>query len=223
VKGLKSVVNNRRRHPDVILVEVQPGEGFGFTYLAEDHFDYAADHFLLPAQKYAALDPNNAEQRRTVAYDFLWRYFNKPNAKGYFRENVRWIAAAAVREKFSAEAEMGKMPRVIAISRKPGDGGIAIRPGTEYLDHPGFPLAIVIGKPSGGGGQAHFFARREDYERVGQSAPTQDVWLPQIIYRLYAETPSVVMGMPKQGKDGDMAVACCALAFGAKAKLVERV
>lgn len=216
------VNESARRHPDVILVEVEPGEGFGFTYLSPEDFDYAADHFLLPAVKYASLDPDDPEQRRTVAYDFLWRYFNKPHAKGYFRENVRWIAAAAVREKFSVEAETGQMPRVIAISRKSGDGGIAIRPGTEYLDHPGYPLALIIGKPSAGGGQAHFFAHRADFERVGQSPPTQDVWLPQIVYRLYSETPSVVMGMPKQGKDGDMAVECRALAFGQKAKLVER-
>ena len=206
----------------MILVEVQPGEGFGFTYLGADHFDYAADHFLLPAAKSASLDPNDPEQRRTIAYDFLWRYFNKPHAKGYFRENVRWIAAAAVREKFTDESKAGTMPRVIVISRKASDGGITIRPGAEYLEHPGYPLAIVIGKPSGGGGQAHFFAKRQDYERVGQSAPTQDVWLPQIVYRLYAETPSVVMGMPKSDKDGEMAVECRALAFGRKAKLVER-
>lgn len=211
-----------RQHPDVILVEVQPGEGFGFTYLSVGDFDNAADHFLLPAVKYAALDPHSDEQRRTVAYDFLWRYFNKPQAKGYFRENVRWIAAASVREKFLEEGKAGVMPRVIVISRNAGDGGISIRPGAEYLEHPGFPLAVVVGKPAAGGGQAHFFARREDYERIGQSAPTQDVWLPQIVFRLYSETPSVVMGMPKTGKDGDMAVECRALAFGQKAKLVER-
>ena len=216
------MTDSGRRHPDVILVEVQPGEGFGFTYLSVDDFDYAADHFLLPAQKYAALDPNNAEQRRTVAYDFLWRYFNKSQSKGYFRENVRWIAAAAVREKFSAEAQAGEMPRVIAIGRKPSDGGIVIRPGSEYLEHPGYPLAVIIGKPSAGGGQAHFFSTREDFERVGQKPPTQDVWLPQIVYRLYVQTPSVVMGMPKQGKDGDMAVECRALSFEQKAQLIER-
>ena len=31
------------------------------------------------------------------------------------------------------------------------------------------------------------------------------------------------MGMPKEGKDGDMAVECRALAFGREAKLVERI
>ena len=211
-----------RRHPDLILVEVQPGEGFGFTYLSPEDFEYAADHFLLPAVKYAEIDPNDSEQRRTVAYDFLWRYFNKPQAKGYFRENVRWIAAAAVREKFAAEFPDTPMPRVIKISCKPGDGGILIRGATEYLEHPGYPLALIVGKPAAGGGQAHFFADRAAYERVGQTAPTQETWLPQIVFRLYESTPSVVMGMPKQGKDGDMAVECRALAFGRKASLVER-
>ena len=68
----------------------------------------------------------------------------------------------------------------------------------------------------------NFFSSRGHYEKVGQTAPNQETWLPQIVYRLYAETPSVVMGMPKQDKKGDMAVECRALAFGRKAKLVER-
>ena len=211
-----------RRHPDIVLVEVGGGEGFGFTYLSPEDFDYAADHFLLPAVKYASLDINDLDQRRTVACDFLARYFSKPDAKGFFRENVRWIAAAVVQEKFRKDAEAGAMPRVVRIARNPGDGGIAIRPGTEYLEHPGYPLAIIVGKPSAGGGPAHFFADRESYEKTGQSAPNQEKWLPQIVFRLYRQTPSVVMGMPKQGKDGDMAVECRALAFGRDAKLVER-
>lgn len=203
-------------------MEVDGGEGFGFTYLSPEDFDYAADHFILPAVKYASLDPDDEDQRRTVAYDFLARYFNKPQGKGYFRENVRWIAAAAVREKFRDEAKDGAMPRVVNIARKVSDGGIAIRPGTEYLEHPGFPMAVIVGKPSAGGGPAHFFADRESFEKVGETNPTQEQWLPQIVFRLYERTPSVVMGMPKEGKDGDMAVECRALAFGRDAQLVER-
>lgn len=98
-----------RRHPDLILLQVFEGEGFGFTYLSADDFDYAADHFMLPAVKYAAADVSDPEQRRELAYDFLWRYFSKPQGKGYFRENVRWIAAA-VREKFAVEARTEKWP-----------------------------------------------------------------------------------------------------------------
>ncbi len=212
-----------RRHPDLILLQVFEGDGFGFTYLSAEDFDYAADHFMLPAVKYAAADVSDPEQRRELAYDFLWRYFAKPQGKGYFRENVRWIAAAAVREKFAAEVADGKMPRIVVITRKGGEGGgIVIRDGHEYLDHPGHPLAIIVGKPSAGGGSAHFFASREAYEQVGASAPNQEVWLPQIVFRLYAVTPSVVMGIPKPGKKGDMGVECMALSFGARAKLVDR-
>lgn len=217
------MANGARQHPDLILMEVYEGEGFGFTYLSVDDFDYAADHFMLPAVKYASADVNNAEARRELAYDFLWRYFSKPDAKGYFRENVRWIAAAAVREKFAAEAEAGKMPRVIVIERKSGEGaGIVIRDAQEYLDHPGYPLALIVGKPQNGGGNAHFFNSRAAYEKVGESKPSQEVWLPQIVYRLYAQTPSVVMGIPKPGKKGEMGVETMALSFGEPAKLIER-
>ncbi|MEQ9447900.1 MAG: hypothetical protein RLN70_03225, partial [Rhodospirillaceae bacterium] len=130
--------------------------------------------------------------------------------------------AAAVREKFREEADEGAMPRVVSIARSASDGGIAIRSGSEYLDHPGFPMAVIVGKPSAGGGPAHFFADRSSYEKMGETEPTQECWLPQIVFRLYVQTPSVVMGMPKAGKDGDMAVECRALAFGRKAKLEER-
>ncbi len=212
-----------RRHPDVILVQVYEGESFGFTYLSPEDFEYAADHFMLPAVKYASADVSDATQRRELAYDFLWRYFSKPDAKGYFRENVRWIAAAAVREKFAADAQAGHMPRVIVIERKAGEaGGIVIRDAQEYLDHPGYPLALIVGKPQNGGGPAHFFANRDAYEKVGSSKPSTEVWLPQIVYRLYAETPSVVMGIPKPGKKGEMGVECMALGFGEPASLVER-
>jgi hypothetical protein len=204
-------------------MEVQNSEGFGFTFLSADDFDYAADHFMLPAVKYASVDVSDPEQRRELAYDFLWRYFSKPDAKGYFRENVRWIAAAAAREKFATEAQSGRMPRVIVIERKGGEGaGIVIRDGHEYLEHPGYPLALIVGKPAAGGGNARFFSSRADYEKVGESKPNQDTWLPQIVYRLYAQTPSVVMGIPKPGEKGEMGVETMALGFGERAKLIER-
>ncbi len=216
-------MSKRRRHPDLILMEVHEGEGFGFTYLSSEDFEYAADHFMLPAVKYASADVSDPEQRRELAYDFLWRYFSKPDAKGYYRENVRWIAAAAVREKFAADAQAGHMPRVIVIERKSGEaGGIVIREAPEYLDHPGYPLALIVGKPQNGGGNAHFFANREAFEKAGSSKPSPEVWLPQIVYRLYSETTSVVMGIPRPGKKGEMGVECMALGFGERASLVER-
>ncbi len=217
-----AVTDPGRRHPDLILVQVFKAEGFGFTYLSPEDFDLAADHVMLPSLQYAKADANDPEARRELAYDFLWRYFNKPQGKSYFRDNVRWIVAAAAREKFLDEAAAGKMPRVIEVSRKPSDGGIVIRDAREYLEHPGYPLALVVGKPQHGGGEAKFYESREAYEAAAQAKPSQESWLPQIVYRLYQATPSVVMGIPTPGEKGQMSVECRALSFGRPAKLVDR-
>jgi hypothetical protein len=216
------VSERQRRHPDAILVRVKGETGFGFTYLSEGDFNLAADHFLLPAVHYSGTDANDPEQRRTLAYDFLWRYFAKPHAPSFFRENIRWIVAAAAREKFRSEAERGVVPRVLAIERRHEDDGIIIRDAPEYLEHPGYPLAVVVGKPNYGGGPAHFFDSAAEYAKVGARPPSQETWLPQIVFRLYAETPSVVMGMPKPGKGNSLAVECVALSFGRRARLRER-
>lgn len=209
-----------RRHPDVIFVKLKDTKGYGFTYLSEAEFNRAADKFLKPGVKAAGLDLDNIEQRRTFAYDYLWRVFFEPESQVFVRDTVRWIAAAAAREKF---ADPGNpMPRVIAIERK-ADGGIVIRDAKEFLSHPGFPLAVVVGKPAKGGGAAHFFAERAAFEEAGKMGLTDDMWLPQIVYRLYSETPSVVLGLPRTAASGQMGIECRALAFGAPAKLVERV
>jgi hypothetical protein len=211
-------VSEKRRHPDLILVKLKDASGYGFTYLTEAEFNSAADHFLKPGVKTAGLDLNNDEQRRTFAYDYLWRVFFEPDAQVFVRDTVRWIAAAAAREKFSDPNE--DFPRVIVVERKT-DGGIVIRDGKEFLSHPGYPLAVIVGKPAKGGGAAHFFDSKDAFAKAGEAGLTDDMWMPQIVYRLYSETPSVVLGMPRSGTEG-MGVECRALAFGAPAKLVER-
>jgi len=213
------VSDKHRRHPDLILVKLQEAAGYGFTYLSGADFNRAADRFLKPGVKTAGLDLNNDEQRRTFAYDYLWRVFFEPDAQVFVRDTVRWIAAAATREKFANPDE--DMPRVISIERK-ADGGIVIRDAKEYLAHPGFPLAVIVGKPAKGGGAAHFFASKDAFSVAGQAGLTDEMWMPQIVYRLYEETPSVVLGMPRSGNTGQMGVECRALAFGTPAKLVER-
>lgn len=218
-KGHQTVSEQPRRHPDLILVKLKEGSGYGFTYLTVGDFNRAADRFLKPGVKTAGLDLNNTEQRRTFAYDYLWRVFFEPDQEVFVRDTVRWIAAAAVREKFSGDDE--DMPRVISVERK-ADGGIVIRDAKEYLNHPGFPLAVIVGKPAKGGGAAHFFETKEAFAAAGEKALSDDMWMPQIVYRLYSETPSVVLGMPRTGAAGQMGVECRALAFGTPAKLVER-
>ncbi|MDX2224774.1 MAG: hypothetical protein SFV21_18620 [Rhodospirillaceae bacterium] len=207
-----------RTHPDVIFVKPDAASGYGFTYLSAGDFLRAAENFMRPAVKATGIDAADAEQRRSLAYDYLWRYFLEPDARSFQRDNVRWIVAAAVREKYGAD---GPVPQVISIERT-AEGGVTIRDAQEYLDHPGFPLAVIVGKPAKGGGLAHFFASRAAYEAAGAAGLSDDMWLPQIVYRLYAETPSVVMGLPRSGGEGKMAVECMALGFGRKANLVER-
>jgi len=212
------LAERERRHPDVIFVKPSVDVGFGFTFLSRAEYLRAAESLMKPAAKAQSVDLGNADERRKLAYDYLWRYFFKPEGKIFQRENVRWIAAAAVVEKFGVA---GPVPQVVMIERNT-DGGIVIADAPEFLKHPGYPMAVVIGKPSKGGGRAHFFANEKEYTAAGALGLTDAMWLPQIVYRLYETTPSVVMGLPAAGDKGNMSVECRALAFGRKAKLVER-
>lgn len=124
-----------------------------------------------------------------------------------------------MRDKFGFE---GPTPRVVVIENEDEGSGIVIREGEEFLDHPGWPMAVVIGHPAVGGGPASFFSSQTSFENTAKQPMSEDIWLPQIVDRLYEVTPSVVMGLPKAGKDGKMEVQCRALAFGAKAELRER-
>lgn len=207
----------KRLHPDAIFVRFTGDKGYGFTYLDEDAFSAAADHFLAIAL--AREEEDTPDVRRQVCHDQLWRVFADPMGEQYSWHNVRWIAAAAVRDKFGYD---GPVPRIVMVENAQNDSGIVIREADEYLDHPGWPMALVVGHPAIGGGPATFY-RSEDQFQVAAKQPMSDTaWLPQIVNRLYEVTPSVVMGMPKSGKDGKMQVQCRAIAFGAKAELKER-
>ncbi|PHY00154.1 MAG: hypothetical protein CK529_06615 [Rhodospirillaceae bacterium] len=113
------------------------------------------------------------------------------------------------------------MPRVISIERKT-KGGIVICDAKKYLSHPGFPMAVILDKPTKGGGAAHFFADREAFVQLGITGLTDEMWLPQIVCKLYFETPSVVLGLSLTGSTGQMGGECRVLAFGEPAKLVGR-
>jgi hypothetical protein len=212
------VADRDRRHPDVVFVKPRATEGYGFTFLSRSDFLRAAESLMKPAASAQGINLGNPDERQKLAYDYLWRYFFKPDGKVFQRDNVRWIAAAATIEKFGVQ---GPIPQIVKIERS-ADGGIVISAGNEFLKHPGFPMAVVVGKPSKGGGKAHFFETKREYEEAGARGLNDAMWLPQIVCRLYETTPSVVMGMPKAGSEGKVAVECRALAFGRKAKLVER-
>ena len=137
----------------------------------------------------------------------------------YTWHNVRWIAAAAVRDKFGYE---GPIPRVVMIENAEEDSGIIIRSAEEYLEHPGWPKALIVGHPAIGGGPAMFFSSKDQFTITAKRPMSDELWLPQIVDRLYEVTPSVVMGMPKSDKKGRMQVQCRAVAFGVKTELKER-
>jgi len=210
------MANSTRLHPDAIFVRFTGEKGFGFTYLDEEAFSAAADHFLAIA---LAREEDSPEVRRQVCHDQLWRVFAEPTGEQYTWQNVRWIAAAAVRDKFGYDAAI---PRVVMVENAENDAGIVIRAADEYLDHPGWPRALVVGHPAVGGGPATFFNSGDEFKATANQSMSDQVWLPQIVDRLYEMTPSMVMGMPKSDKDGKMQVQCRAIAFGTKATLKER-
>ena len=112
------------------------------------------------------------------------------------------------------------VPRVVLIERK--DTRLSIRPGIEFMRHPGHPLVVVVDADAHGG-EARFFASAENYQKVGESAPNAKCWLPQIVFRLYARTPSVMAGRPlADGSSGRHSVEFRGLAFGLPASLQER-
>ncbi len=208
---------SERSHPDAIFMRFTGGHGYGFTYLDEETFAACADHFLAIAM--ARETEDTPEVRKQACHDQLWRVFSDPMGEQYSWQNVRWIAAAAVRDKFGFD---GPTPRVVVVENEEDGAGIVIRAGDEFLEHPGWPMALVIGHPAVGGGPATFFSSEASFENSAKQTMSEEVWLPQIVDRLYEVTPSVVMGLPKAGKDGKMQVQCRALAFGAKAELRER-
>ena len=209
--------SSNRLYPDAVFVRFPNQTGYGFTYIDEEAFSAAADHFLAIAM--AREEEDSPEARRQVCHDQLWRVFADPDGEQYTWHNVRWIAAAVVRDKFGYE---GPIPRVVMIENAEDDSGIVIRAADEYLDHPGWPMALVVGHPAIGGGPATFYSSQDAFAPAAGQAMSDEIWLPQIVDRLYDVTPSVVMGMPKSAKDGKMQVQCRAIAFGAKAILKER-
>ena len=130
-------------------------------------------------------------------------------------EAVSRAVAACVRETYTRA-----VPQVVVLERR--EGSFAVRAGDEYLKHPGFPLAVVV-HAGPHGGAAHFYQSQDAYRSAAERQPDIRTWLPQIVYRLYARTPSVVAGRPiRDLNSGSTSVEFRALSFGQDAPLVER-
>jgi hypothetical protein len=207
-------------YPEAVFLKRPDNSGFGFFFQSQADFNSAIDSFSTPILRSFAGEPvpgqpEPAEHLRNALATLLGQAFDHSYSPDLGPEGISRAVAAYVRQIFS-----GPVPRVLVIERR--DNRIQARPAIEFMRHPGHPLAIVLdGAPHGG--EAHFFGSEEEYRRMALSPPTQRCWLPQIVYRLYSLTPSVMLGHPMRGNQaGDNRVAFRGLSFGLKAPLQER-
>jgi hypothetical protein len=208
------------RFPEAVFLRRPDKSGYGFFFQNEADFTRAIDSFTTPILRSFAGEPvpgqpEPEDHLRNAIATLIGQAFDNSFSPDLGPEGISRAAAAFVRQVFARA-----VPRVVLIERQ--DNKLSARPAIEFLRHPGHPLAIVVdGAPHGG--EAHFFASEEEYRRVGESQPDQRCWLPQIVYRLYSRTPSVMLGHPMRGGEpGANKVAFRGLTFGLQAPLVER-
>ena len=211
-------------YPELVVIKKKDGMGFCFTYRSPDDFRHAAEAFLRPIRKTISDKTAKVPTHRldladlpiTAARNFLKQVFDGTLETVFSPDSIRWVAAACIQESFASDA----IPQVAVIEQDAR--GMIVRSGDEFLDHQGFPRAVVIGLPREGGGEARFYETAAGFEQAGQSKLSDACWLPQIIHRLYSQTPSVMMGRPRIRPDGVMAVECQGMDFGLDAPLAER-
>ncbi|HEY1720001.1 MAG TPA: hypothetical protein VGG27_02060 [Magnetospirillaceae bacterium] len=208
------------RFPEAVLLHRGDGTGFGFFFKSEADFQRAIDSFSKPILKSfqgppIPNQPDPQDHLRTATATLIGQAFDRAVPGGAGPEAVSWAVAACVRTTYAVI-----VPTVVVIERR--DTKLAVRAGEEYLKHPGFPMAVVV-HAGPHGGTAHFYADGEAYRRAAERDPDTRIWLPQIVYRLYERTPSVVAGKPVRDlPSGKTNVEFSAFAFGREAPLIER-
>jgi hypothetical protein len=214
------MVGSATRFPEAVFVKRPDRTGYGFFFSGEADFRAAVESFTTPILRSFAGEPvpgqpDPKDHLKTASYTLLGQAFDRSAPPELGPEGISRAVAAMVRQHFATA-----VPRVLLIEQR--DTRFSIRPAIEYLRHPGFPLAVVVdGLPHGG--EAHFFETPEQFEQAGQSHPDQSCWLPQIVYRLYSRTPSVMLGHPmRDAAEGSNKIACRGMNFGLPAPLVER-
>jgi hypothetical protein len=208
------------RFPEAVFLKRPDNSGYGFFFQNEKDFRDSVDSFTLPILRSFAGEPvpgqpEPADHIKTAIATLIGQAFDRSFSAELGAEGISRAVAALVRQYFK-----DAIPRVLLIERR--DNKSSVRPGIEFMRHPGHPLAVVV-DGAYHGGDAHFFSSAEDYRRVGESSPDQNCWLPQIVYRLYSQTPSVMLGHPmRDAAAGSNSVACRGMNFGLPAPLVER-
>ena len=214
------MVGSATRYPEAVFLKRPDLTGYGFFFSSEPDFNAAVESFTAPILRSFAGEPvpgqpDPKDHLKTAAATLLGQAFDRSAPPELGPEGISRAVAAMVRQHFATA-----VPRVLLIERR--DSRLSIRPAIEFLRHPGHPLAVVVdGLPHGG--EAHFFDTPDQYRRAGESHPDQTCWLPQIVYRLYSRTPSVMLGHPmRDAGAGANSVACRGMSFGLPAPLVER-
>ncbi len=208
------------RYPEAVFLHRGDGTGFGFFFKNEADFTRAIDSFAKPILRSfkgppIPNQPDPQDHLRTAIATLIGQAFDHAIPGGAGPEAVSRAVAAHVRNVYT-----GGVPKVVVIERK--DGQLTVRPGGEYLNHPGHPLAVVV-HMGPHGGAAHFYGDDTAYRRAAERRPDTRTWLPQIVFRLYERTPSVVAGKPiRDQASGSTGVEFRAISFGSDAPLVER-
>lgn len=213
-------------HPEVIFVKRLDGTGYGFFYSTPAQFDNAANGFIYPIKERIRQEseekqktPNNADELcLKAALTSIEKVFdpNWDDAAGI--DAARCVAASCVAEYKWQEL----VPQCVVIEQVGDD--VTLREGFEFLEHPGYPLAIILGAKAEGGGLCTFFDTPEEFKRLASKPPTPQVWLPQLIYRLYRRTPSIMTGLPTPptNENQGVGVECHAFTLNRKGQLIER-
>jgi hypothetical protein len=206
--------------PEAVFLRRSDDTGYGFFFHGEEDFRYAAESFARPVlQSFAGEpvpgQPDPKDHLKVAIATFIGQAFDKAVPDEVGAEGISRAVAACVRQAFS-----GAIPRIVVVEQK--NGRLNLRPGIEFMRHPGHPLAVVVDADAHGG-EARFFASAENYRKIGESEPNPRCWLPQIVYRLYGRTPSVIAGKPSiDSTTGKHNVECRGICFGLKAPLEER-
>lgn len=219
-------------YPQMVFLKRGDGTGHGFMFRSKADFDHAAELFFAPilhtTQARGLTAPDAQKVMRMAAADkYVTHYFLGQLEDEFGRDTLRWLAAAYVADAFAHKLPEGTVfrgfPWAVTVGFDPDEAVPRLRPGLEFLEQAGYPRAVVVGRPDEGGGIAHFFESEAAYAAAGETPASDDMWLPQILYRLYARTASVMMGAPfRTEENGKTSVSCFAVGPGADAALRER-
>ena len=207
-------------YPEAVLLHRGDGTGYGFFFTSEADFARAVDSFSKPILRSfqgqpIPNQPDPQDHLRTAIATLIGQAFDRTVPSGAGPEAVSWAVAACVRSTFAA-----RIPPAVVIERR--EGKLTVRAGDEYLRHPGHPMAVVV-HVGPHGGDAQFFASGSDYQHAAERDPDKRSWLPQIVYRLYERTPSIMAGRPlRDFGSGGTSVEFRAVTLGQNAPLVER-